>query len=157
MQSTFPQRRRKPPTGAKQRKLFRTAPRRQARASSRGASQKRRAEGASACHAPPQKCTLPQQLSPLTPSARLLREPRRRFAQQSGLSRPRRRPRRLSRSPQYPPTPINAATRTPARRSALGLAERGRRRLSPPPPNAVLPFWQNRAPRPLPTKNAAHE
>jgi len=33
--------------------------------------------------------------------------------------------------PAISPTPINAAIRTPARRSALGFAERGRRRLSP--------------------------
>ncbi len=102
--------------------------------------------------APPRHKNVPSHSNfPLSPpSARLLREPRRRFAGQSGLSRPRRRPRRLSRSPQYPPTTINAAIRTPARRSALGFAERGRRRLSPPPPNAVLPFGQNRVPRPLP-------
>ena len=157
MQSTFPQRRRKPPTGAKQRKLFRTAPRRQARASSRSASQKRRAEGASACPAPPQKCTLPHQLSLLTPK----RSP------PEGTSPPLCGAKRLVSPssanaaafsiPAISPTLINAATRTPARRSALGFTERGRRRLSPPPQNAVLPFRQNRAPRPLPTKNAAHE
>ena len=64
---------------------------------------------------------------------------------------------RLSQSPQYLPprqTPPFAHLRGTA---AFGCAERGRRRLSPPPLNAVLPFRQNCAPRTTSQKIIPHK
>ena len=134
MQSTFPQRRRKPPTGAKQRKLFRTALGFAERGRRRLCLSGRTARRAH-FHPPHHKIVFPTQLphapkrsppegtSPPLCGAKRLVSPSSATAAAFSI-------------PAISPTTINAAIRTPARRSALGFAERGRRRLSPPPGSA---------------------